>query len=404
MKKNLILTTSFPRYNGDYFGTFVYRLYKFYKNKENILVLAPNDPKAKKKDKLDDIQIERFSYFWPLKFQKLAYNSGLPANFKKSLLAKLQLPLLIISMFFVSLKHIKEIDIVHAHWPIAGIVAFVLKKIFKKKFILTVYGVEVLEPITKKLMKFLLKRADFVIFISSFTMKKSLAIYKPAHYKLLHLGIDLNKFKKVTYRKLDKKLYKKFDINPKEPLIFGLGILVKRKGFNYLIDAMKIVNEKLPCQCIIGGDGVEKENLIRQIKEAKLSKKIHLIGYLDNQDEIIQLYNQAKLFVLPAATEKSGNVEGLGVVILEAMACETPVIASKSGGIVDIITSGKDGYLVPEKKPEKIAEKIFNLLKNETLYKKMAKNARTKIEKKFNIQTISTELEKLYNTIKNYKA
>lgn len=123
-EKKLILTTSFPRYKGDYFGTFVYRLYQYYKPKEDILVLAPNDPKAKKKDKLDDIQIERFSYFWPLKFQKLAYNSGLPANFKKSLLAKLQLPLLIINMFFASLKHIKEIDIVHAHWPIAGIVAF----------------------------------------------------------------------------------------------------------------------------------------------------------------------------------------------------------------------------------------------------------------------------------------
>ena len=149
-KKNiLVMTTSFPRWPGDFDGLFVYDLSKRLVDSFNVFVLAPHYLGAKVKENWDGLKICRFKYFWPIKSQRLC--GGAPSmlsNLKKYKLSYLQLPFFMI-FYFLNLKRIVEkenIKIIHAHWIIPqGFIAVLYKKLFRKKdlkIICTSHGID----------------------------------------------------------------------------------------------------------------------------------------------------------------------------------------------------------------------------------------------------------------------
>ena len=110
------------------------------------------------------------------------------------------------------------------------------------------------------------------------------------------------------------------------------------------------------------------ENPIKKlIKELKLESEIEILNNVSD-DELLNLYNSSDLFVLPSIVDSQGNIEGLGVVLLEAMACKLPVIGTNIGGIPDIVhDDGITGVLVPQKDIFEISKAIIKLIENEEL-------------------------------------
>ena len=160
--------------------------------------------------------------------------------------------------------------------------------------------------------------------------------------------------------------------------------MIERKGFPYLIHAMKIVRATYSdAMLFLGGEGPEQKNIAALVNELGLDENICLIGRVAD-DLMPYYYSAADVFVIPSIVDSNGDTEGLGLVAVEAMACRTPVVGTSVGGIPDIIDDGINGFLVPEKNPIAIAEKITYLLKNSDGARRMAHAGREKVEMIFN--------------------
>ena len=214
-KKILVIASTFPRWQNDSTPGFVYELSERLADKYKIIVLVPHHKNAKKKEIMGKLDIMRFVYFKPEGLQKLCYDGGIIPNMKHSFLAKIQMPLLILSEFFSSYKLIKKehIDMVHAHWILPqGFVGVFLKKLCKVSLLVTVHGSDLFplrNKLFKKLQNIVMKNADYIT-VNSNATKNELIKRFPAYsskIEIVPMGVDINLFKK---RKIQKpKKYKK---------------------------------------------------------------------------------------------------------------------------------------------------------------------------------------------------
>lgn len=174
----------------------------------------------------------------------------------------------------------------------------------------------------------------------------------------------------------------------------SIGSLQPIKGYNYLIEAIDIIRRKNPkiykkIILKIIGSGPEKENLQKQIRSLKLQNKISFLNYPEDIDEEI---NQWNLYIQPSLSES------FGMAIAEAMAHGLPIIASKVGGIVEIVND-YSGILIEPKRSDLLAKSIIKLFSDVKLSRKMGKCARQRIKDKFSLKKMIANTEKIYEKI-----
>lgn len=403
MKKVVVITSNFPRYNKDTSGWFIHELSKRLRNKGfKMFALAPHCHNAKFKEEIDAVKVYRFLYFYPYRFQKLAYGSGkgISYNLKNSFLAKIEAPLFFLSELFSAIKIIRKekIDIIHSHWLLpSGLIGAICRKIFKVPHIATVHGSDVntikKSKFLSKICSFIIHNSDRITANSNYTKNILLSIDDKAknRVEVVPMGVDIN------YSKSEDNTNLK-EVFGAEYLILSIGRLIGWKGTKYLIIAMKDVTKKFPtAKLVIGGNGPEKGNLENLTKELNLKKKVIFTGYIEDMD-LPKYYSVADVFVLPSIN-LDGQTEGLGVVLLEAMACGTPIIGSNVGGIQDIIEDGYNGFLVPEKSSEDLAGKILELLSNKKLAEEFSVNGLKIVRERFSWEIVGERFIKIYEAV-----
>lgn len=386
--KIVLITTTFPRWKDDIVPLFVYDLSKRLREEGfEIIVLAPHHNGAKKIEIMDGLKVYRFPYFYPYSFQKLAYGGGILYNLKRCYLAKIEAPLFFLSELFSTIKIIRKekIDVIHSHWLVPqGFVGAIIKKINKIPHIATVHAADVfgLErlPFKQKIANFIVKNSDKIIVVSSYIGEKLLGLISPElkidiekKMLILPMGVDIQSFQNTN----DKtKLLSEYNIKSKFNLLF-LGRLAEKKGISYSIKAMpKIVSKAKDVNYLICGDGHLREELEQLVKKMNLEDYIRFTGFVSNKEKIDYL-TLADILIVPSIVVQSGETEGLPVVILEGLAAGKPIIASNVSGVKDVIRDGWNGFLVEQKNPEQIAEKVLELLGNGVLKAEFSKNALT---------------------------
>jgi len=156
-----------------------------------------------------------------------------------------------------------------------------------------------------------------------------------------------------------------------------IGRLSKEKGVSNLIKAIPLVlKERRDVQFIICGEGKLSDKIKRIVEAKGLKAHIKLMEWIPHED-VPQYLNELKLLVLPSFTE------GLPNILLEAMACGTPVLATSVGAVPDVVIEGKTGFLLKSTRQEHIAERVVGLLSNPDLLKRVSKEACTSVRKKF---------------------
>ncbi len=196
-------------------------------------------------------------------------------------------------------------------------------------------------------------------------------------------GIDLEKYSNMP--KNSKQ------VNGKT--ILFVGRLHPVKGVQYLIEAMAITHQEMPdVKLIIVGEGIEREKLEGLTKQLDLKGCIQFVGRVP-QEKIPLFMQQADIFVLPSLAEGFPNV------LLEAMACGLPIVATRVGGIPEIIEDGRNGFLVNPKKPDEIADKLLFISRNKSITWKISKNNKEKV-KKYNWDNTVSNLEEIYRISK----
>jgi glycosyltransferase involved in cell wall biosynthesis len=324
-------------------------------------VLAPHHQGAVRQETIDGVRVRRLRYMWPERWQTLCYGAGIPTNLKNSWWAWAQLPLLMIVFFLSGLKHARNCDVIQANWSLAGLVGLALGRVYNKPVVLMMYGAEVFVLKDNPLLKFVIRNADHVICISEYTLKKTREVQEPKAFSVIPPGIDVRRFYKRSNTHQMQTRLGQLGIDFALPLVMALGKFIERKGFEYLIQAIALLQPDGPVQLMIGGRGPLKQKLQQQAEKLGIQQRVTFLDYIPD-DELPSYYTLADVFVSPSVIDMRGDTEGLGMVLLEALACETPCVASKVGGIVDIIQDGVNGLLVQPGHPDQLAEKIRYLI------------------------------------------
>jgi glycosyltransferase involved in cell wall biosynthesis len=395
----LVLTTSFPTSFSTAAGLFVFEKCRYLvKNKIKVKVIAPGHEGEKKNEIINGIEVKRFRYFFPAKLQRLAYGAGIPTNLRTSFLAKIQLPLFLFCFLISTLKEARHHKIIHCHWSLAGLVGVIVAKLFKKKIVLMMHGAEVFVLGDNPILKFLLRNVDFLISNSTYTEEKTLKVFPVNNHAVISPGVDIDQY--YPQSKISN-LRERLNIAASEIFLLTIGNFIQRKGFEYLIEALKIiVNQKgiTHIKLGIGGRGPLKTKYEKMVKAYSLTNYATFLGFI-NASEMPSYYTQADIFVLPSIIDEMGDTEGLGVVLLEANACKTPIIGSRVGGITDVIQDGVNGLCVEQKNPVDLAEKIISLADDQNLRAEMGENGRKIVEDYFNWNSIAKKIINVYNML-----
>ncbi len=399
--KVFILTTSFPRFKGDPSGVFIYHLCRWLVIKgAEIEVLTPHDPGCLFFEKWDGIAINRFPYFYPLKNQRLCYGSGILKNIKSSFLAAIQLPFLCAAEFFYSLWRIAKFkpDVIHAHWSLPqGLVGVIAKGISGIPCVTTIHGSDVFglrSAFFKKLNAIVFRNSDACTVNSRATARIARDVSDNVKIRVLPMGVD------TTWPKKSHNvatLREKLKING--PVILFVGRLIDWKGATYLIKAMpEILQHIQEAKAILVGSGPQKDDLVHLAGTLAVEGQVVFIDEVPQQ-ELLDFYAVADIFVLPSIINEKGENEGLGVVLLEAMASGLPVIGSNVGGIPDIVKDKFNGLLVEQKKPKDLAEKIIKLAGSEKLRVQMGENGRRFVRENFDWDIIAKRFIHVYDSL-----
>lgn len=367
-------------------------------------VIAPHAKGLKKEEIIDGVYIHRFQYLYPSSIQTLAYFPGIPEKLS-TLWGKLQLPFFMLSMIKALLVIAKKYncDIIYAQWAIPSGFIAVLTKIFHKKPVVTkIFGAEIfpfynkdniISKMTKNIIRFTLRNVEKVVGNSGPTCNIGEKI-SGKKIEILPEGVNLNFFKPDIDHYEIKKIYKLGDY----PIIFSIGRMVERKGFRYLIEAIPYVLKENPkTKLIIGGDGPERKKLEKLSIDLEIAENVIFPGFISNE-ELPKLMSIADIFVLPSIVDRRGDTEGLGLVLLEAMACGTPVIGTNVGGIPYIIKNGVNGFLVEQKNSEQLAKEIIRLF-DKDLGQKIGKAGKKYVEENFHWDLIAEKCIKILNSV-----
>lgn len=368
-KKRLLITGStFPRYNGDTEPRFILDLAKAMQQYASVTVLVPAAKEAADREVLEGVEVIRYHYFPIHSLETLCYPGAIVPRIKQKKARALLVPWLFLSLYYHLFKMRKDYDIVHANWIIPqGIV----QSFINKPYIVTGHGADVTslnKGIFKALKKRCIKRATGVTAVSYPLMQVMNDIYKNDNQAVISMGCDTQLFGKQYY----KDNY--FNQNGRKVILF-VGRLAEKKGVKYLIEAMNYIDNAL---LVIAGDGPLKNTLTLKANEVcknKNEKCIEFIG-AKTHEQLKYIYASADIFVMPSITAKDGDKEGFGLVMLEAFASGLPVVATRSGGIVDLVQDGKNGYLVDEKDVNALAERISIVLNDKNIYNKFVMAAK----------------------------
>lgn len=280
---------------------------------------------------------------------------------------------------FFTVRKIKS-EIIHVQSIGSGVPAYIIKKILKKPYIVWGRGSDVYLPgrfirVTRNLV---LQNADAILVLTE-DMRKKMTEFTSRKIYIVPNGIDLVEFKGVAI---------KSDNDTAGKIILFVGSLYPIKGVKYLLMAMKNIHEEMPDAClIIVGDGGEREQLEALSIQMRIQNYIQFVGRVPHK-KVLTFMHQADVFVLPSLSE------GLPNVIIEAMACGLPIVASRVGGIPDIIEDGVNGFLVNPESSDEIANRILMLLQNSEIKERIINNNIKKAEI-FNWVTIIEKLERI---------
>jgi len=246
----------------------------------------------------------------------------------------------------------------------------------------------------KFLLDKILSYADVIISPSEYYINESQFLGK---YRdkivVIPNGINIEDFD-LHYSK--EECREKLDLPIDSRIILFVGTLSPHKGPDVLLKAMPKIIKNIPnTKLVFVGSGRMKEELEALSRRLGLGKYVKFAGFVEESLKPFY-YNSADVFCLPSVMKH----EIFGIVNLEAMACSVPIVASKIGGVPDVVKNGENGVLVPPKDEEALAEAIIYLLENEEVRRRMGRNGRKKVED-YSWERIAEETEKVYEKVLN---
>lgn len=277
-----------------------------------------------------------------------------------------------------------------------GYVALWLKKRKKIPYAVFTHGMDILLPQKswwkKRWLKKVLEAADLVAANSEFTRGeliklgveegRTVVVYPCPFLDYGLLTADCGRLKEEDIKETVVSSQLTVDDIRDSKIILSVGRLVKRKGFDKVIEAMPRVLKRVPeAKYVIIGAGPEVTGYRLQVTELGLDEKIYILENI-NDEELISWYQRGNVFVMPCR-QIGGDVEGFGMVFLEAASFSQPVIAGNSGGAPETTHHGYGGFVVDSESSEELYQALIKLLTDDNFAKRMGEYGRQWVERNF---------------------
>jgi alpha-maltose-1-phosphate synthase len=311
-------------------------------------------------------------------------------------------------------------DLVHCHTWYTHLAGCLIKQIMGIPMVITAHSLEPLRPWKKEqlggayhatswLEKTALVNSDGVIAVSESMKADLISFYNidPAKVRVIYNGIDTDRFKKIE----NPDVLQKYGIDPHRPYVLFVGRITRQKGIIHLVEAIPHLEkgtQVVLCAGAPDNDEIARE-MTQKVDEAKSRVENNIIWITKwvPENDLVPLYTHASIFICPSVYEP------FGIINLEAMACETAVVASATGGIKEVVKDGETGILVPfeplrngdvgPKNPDKfskdLADAINSLLRSPEKIKNMAAASRRRVEKMFSWKNIAKQTLDFYQKL-----
>lgn len=313
-----------------------------------------------------------------------------------------------------------DADIVHCHTWYAHFAGIVAKLCYGIPLVITTHSLEPLRPWKREQLgrgydastwieKTAIEMADALIAVSEETKEDVLKYFNvdEKKVKVIYNGINLQQY--ITTSK--SETLDEYHIDKTKPYVLFVGRITRQKGIIHLVNAIKYIHENTQIVLCAGAPdtkeiGLEMELAVNEIKKTR--KNVIWIDKMLEKKQVIQLYSHAAVFCCPSIYEP------FGIINIEAMACNTAVVASAVGGIKEVVVNGETGILVPVEQqteapfepvnPDKfardLADGINSVINNPTLRNSMAQKGRKRVEEYFDWISIAKQTEQLYKSLK----
>jgi starch synthase len=289
-------------------------------------------------------------------------------------------------------------DVVHCHTWYTFFAGFLAKVLYGSPLVVTMHSLEPLRPwkeeqlgsgyyLSSWIEKNGVEHADSIIAVSEEMKGDIIEAYQVPAEKItvIHNGIDLNQYHPVNDRSyLDEQ-------GIDYPYLLFVGRISRQKGIIQLLEAMAHLDQVHLVLCASSPDTPELEREVRE--KVQGNPYLKWINEMVPKEKVIQLYSHAEAFICPSIYEP------FGIINLEAMACKAPVIASRVGGIKEVVVDGETGFLVDPDNPEQLAEKIKLFLNSPELAAKFKETGRKRVEDLFSWETIAKRTVELYTQV-----
>jgi starch synthase len=289
-----------------------------------------------------------------------------------------------------------DADVVHAHTWYADMGALWISTLHRIPLVVTLHSMEPLRPwkadqlgsgylVSSWIEKTAVESAHRVIAVSHKMREDILAHFNadPSRVVVIHNGIDPDLFKHTDRREaLDR-------LGVREPYVLFVGRITDQKGIFHLLEAVP----QLPAgvQVVLCASAPDTPEIEERLRRAVAGQpNVKWINEMVPVDDVTQLYSHAAVFCCPSVYEP------FGLINLEAMACETPVVASAVGGILEVVEDGKTGLLVPPANAEALAAALNRVLGNPALGRSMGQAGRRRVEEHFAWASVAERTEQVY--------
>jgi alpha-maltose-1-phosphate synthase len=324
-----------------------------------------------------------------------------------------------LSLNLTQIKALSGVDVAHTHTWYVAMAGFLAKKLYGIPFVLTVHSLEPLRAwkaeqlgsgyaLSSWMEKTAILDADAVIAVSNGTREDILRAYPEIDAARIHViynGIDLAEYRKTSAA----QALTDYGVDPTRPYVLFVGRITRQKGVTHLVDAIEYMPPETQVVLCAGAPDTPEIAAEMRAKFTEAKKKNPRIVWIEKmvtKPEAIQLYSNAQVFCCPSVYEP------FGIINLEAMACETAVVASATGGIKEVVVDGETGYLVPfapdpvtgfPAQPDQFARdlgsKVTELLADPEKCERFGEAGRRRVEDIFSWTSVAAQTVELYRSL-----
>jgi len=305
---------------------------------------------------------------------------------------------------FLKLVREKQPEILHAHWILPnGFIAGLVSKVTKVPLLIQLHGSDVFtaekNPLFRRMARFAAGQAAYIVSPSPDLRDRLGALGADT----LKIGIAPNAVETDFCMNVNETgisgLRDRLGISPGKRIVLAMGRMVHVKGFEYLLEGFaRIAGEYPDATLVLAGGGTLYDEMRQRADDLGLGGRVIMPGPVDREEAPVY-FRTADIFVVPSVKHESGAVDGLPVVIPEAMAAGLPIIASDAGGIPLLVRDGCNGILVPQRNPGAIADALRRLLKDRELCRKYGEKGRNIVECSVNYDAVAGHFTLLYRAI-----